>query len=495
MQDDSDSGSDSGSEEGSDAEMDEAAALAKAKAFASVVKSSGPATGRGSGPGGDTLASAMAELDMEHYDDDDADDAAAVQRSLGAGHPGMAFHRNPKDDPYFTGAGPAEDSDDDDDSEAEDLRVRDNDLLIMTARNDEDISHLEVWVYEEPDERGEGNLYVHHALLLPAFPLALAWGDCDPTGARERGNFAAVGSFEPGIEIWDLDVLDAVEPVATLGGADYEAAKAAIASGSKSSSKSKKKKGKTEPRGGGLPEVPVRPGSHSDAVLGLAWNREFRNVLASASADTTVKVWDVATQQLSHTLTHHTGKVQAVAWNPAEAPVLLSGGFDKRACLADVRAPDADAAAWTLPADVEALAWDPHSPTCFAVSAENGEVLFFDARAGVRSPGAPGSAREGRHRAGVLPRGERAAPHRVHRQAHQAVGVRAHPRGRQARPPGDLRPQGGRRLQRRVLPGRAPGGGCRRGQGRRGSVGHRQHPRRGRVRPGAAGRGVIDCCR
>ena len=72
----------------------------------------------------------------------------------------------------------------------------------------------------------------------------------------------------------------------------------------------------------------LREGSHTDAVLGLAWNAAFRNVLASGSADKQVKVWDVASLQCTATLSHHTGKVQAVAWNPAEAPVLLSGGFD-----------------------------------------------------------------------------------------------------------------------------------------------------------------------
>ncbi len=41
---------------------------------------------------------------------------------------------------------------------------------------------LQVWVYEEADERGEGNLYVHHTVMLPAFPLSVAWLDCDPGG-------------------------------------------------------------------------------------------------------------------------------------------------------------------------------------------------------------------------------------------------------------------------------------------------------------------------
>ena len=39
-----------------------------------------------------------------------------------------------------------------------------------------------------------------------------------------------VGSLGPGIEVWDLDVLDAVEPLATLGGEVGAAAAAAGAS-------------------------------------------------------------------------------------------------------------------------------------------------------------------------------------------------------------------------------------------------------------------------
>jgi hypothetical protein len=78
---------------------------------------------------------------------------------------------------------------------------------------------LQVWVYEEADEvGGPSNLYVHHDILLHAFPLSVAWTDCSPIGRVEAGNFAAVGTMSPGVEIWDLDVTDSVEPIASLGG-------------------------------------------------------------------------------------------------------------------------------------------------------------------------------------------------------------------------------------------------------------------------------------
>ena len=34
----------------------------------------------------------------------------------------------------------------------------------------------------------------------------------------ERGSFVAVGTFKPGIEIWDADVIDPLEPTQILGG-------------------------------------------------------------------------------------------------------------------------------------------------------------------------------------------------------------------------------------------------------------------------------------
>jgi periodic tryptophan protein 1 len=86
-----------------------------------------------------------------------------------------------------------------------------------------------------------------------AFPLALAWLDCPPgvEAGEARGNFVAVGTMLPGVELWDLDVLDATEPVMTLGGEDASAPKS--------------KPGKKGKRA-------MRPGSHTDAVLGVAWN-------------------------------------------------------------------------------------------------------------------------------------------------------------------------------------------------------------------------------
>jgi len=99
------------------------------------------------------------------------------------------------------------------------LTFNEKDAVILVARADQEYSALEVHVYNEES----GDLYVHHDTGLPAFPLCVEWLDCPchaPTqsGGHETGSYAAVGSFNPQIEIWNLDVLNALEPSAVLGG-------------------------------------------------------------------------------------------------------------------------------------------------------------------------------------------------------------------------------------------------------------------------------------
>ncbi|KAG0502630.1 hypothetical protein HPP92_002702 [Vanilla planifolia] len=173
---------------------------------------------------------------------------------------------------------------------------------------------------------------------------------------EDRGNFLAVGSIEPAIEIWDLDLIDEVQPFLVLGGV------------SKKKNKGKKK------------TIVYRKDSHRDAVLGLAWNKEVRNVLASASADKSVKIWDMVTGKCVATVDHHTDKVQTVAWNRQSPELLLSGSFDKSVVMVDAREVNKVMNKWSVMADVESLAWNPHVDYSFVVSQENGVVQGFDIR-------------------------------------------------------------------------------------------------------------------
>ncbi|KAL9259054.1 Periodic tryptophan protein 1-like protein, partial [Drosera capensis] len=295
------------------------------------------------------VADALAELKMDNYDDED-DGIELLSRLHGD-----SYYASNDMDPYL------KDNDDNDSEEEEDMTIKANDGVIVCARNDDDVSQLEIYILEETED-GAPNLYVHHYIIFSAFPLCTAWLNCSIKGG-EKGNFIAVGSMEPAIEIWDLDVIDEVQPCLILGGI----------------SKREKEGKKTR--------IKYKEGSHRDSVLGLAWNKEFRNILASASADKLVKIWDVSSGKCDITMEHHTDKVQAVAWNPDAPEVLLSGSFDHTVVMRDVRKPSHSGYKWSIPADVESLAWDPHTESSFIVSLENGTVQGFDIRAASSNSG------------------------------------------------------------------------------------------------------------
>jgi periodic tryptophan protein 1 len=238
-------------------------------------------------------------------------------------------------------------------------------------------------VYEE----SSGNLFVHHDIPLPSYPLCLAHGTINSDG--QAGNYVAVGSFHPGIEIWNLDILDVLEPECILGGEDtthLDDEWKNLALGIKP------KKGKNTLPNRSSKGPTLRRGSHKDAVMSLSWNPIHRQVIASGSADKTVKLWDI-TQQSSMddesnkmngpytTWTHHKDKVQSLAWHPTEGTILASGSYDRSVCVIDARTQDGSVCKRAkIPADCEAIAWDPHHPHLLTAASEDGTVLCWDVR-------------------------------------------------------------------------------------------------------------------
>lgn len=266
----------------------------------------------------------------------------------------LAYYENNKEDPYIT----IPDEEDDND-EREDLQVLATDNMVLAAKVEDEMAHLEVYVYED----GADNLYVHHDIMLPAIPLCVEWLDisCGRSNVDKdaTANFVAVGTMDPDIELWDLDTVDCMYPNAILG------------QGGNEEEKRKKKKKKSKK---------ANDEFHVDAVLSLAANRKHRNLLASASADKTVKLWDLHTAKCAKSYSYHTDKVCSLAWHSVESTVLLSGSYDRTIVAADMRAPDAKPSRWGVESDVENVRWDPHDPNFFFVSTENGIIHYYDVR-------------------------------------------------------------------------------------------------------------------
>ena len=76
-----------------------------------------------------------------------------------------------------------------------------------------------------------------------------------------------------------------------------------------------------------------REGSHTDSVISLSLNHSNISVLASGSADHTVKIWDISKQANVFTAENHTSKVKKVEWNSADVSVMFSASEDSIAIL------------------------------------------------------------------------------------------------------------------------------------------------------------------
>ncbi|KAK4683628.1 periodic tryptophan protein 1, partial [Tremellales sp. Uapishka_1] len=308
----------------------------------------------------------MSKFNMENYDEEESKGTAM---GAFANVKGLSYYRDNNEDPYITL------KEDDDEEEREELSLQPTDSMLITARTTSDLSSLDFHVYDESSE----NLYVHHDLMLPSFPLCVEWLDF-PSGpssdSTKSGSYVAVGSFDPSIEIWDADLVDGLYPHAILGPSpslDKPEAKP-LGTG--------KKKRRT------MVQPTANADYHVQPVLSLSWTPNHRHLLLSGSADATIKLWDLTRDSpmaavRSWDKVHGGEKVQAVEWNKSSAEgldkVVLSAGWDRKVKVWDSRAVD-EGVSVSVASDVECIRWDPWEPTSFFVSLENGLILAYDSR-------------------------------------------------------------------------------------------------------------------
>eukprot|EP01080_Neovahlkampfia_damariscottae_P000169 gene169-4415_t len=276
----------------------------------------------------------LKEYNFDEYDNEkdiDLDDLKAKLILKDGIKEDSLYYKEGEKDPNMIG--------DESDSSMDDLELNNDDIELLAINNEDNVTTLQVWIYEELED----NLFLHHDILLSTFGLSIEW-----LNKKDKiGNFAAIGTFEPFIEIWDLDIIDPYEPVCVLG---FDL--------------NKKKKNKN---------------SHEGAVLGLSWNKKFTNLLASCSEDKTIKIWDINEEKVIETIKHHKDKVASVCWHPEETNILLAGSFDGTISLFDPSKPT-KFNSYKVPKDIESLKWNPHQKEQFGVSLEDGTVMLFDYR-------------------------------------------------------------------------------------------------------------------
>ena len=68
--------------------------------------------------------------------------------------------------------------------------------------------------------------------------------------------------------------------------------------------------------------------AHSTAVRSLAYYNNNKPLLASGAYDTPIKIWDTTRYELVATLTGHSSRVLSVAFDPTRPGIMASGSLD-----------------------------------------------------------------------------------------------------------------------------------------------------------------------
>ena len=124
--------------------------------------------------------------------------------------------------------------------------------------------------------------------------------------------------------------------------------------------------------------------SHTSSLEDIQWSPSENTVFASASADKTVKVWDVRAKGRKAVVSvdAHEEDVNVISWNKNVEYLLLSGGDEGGLKVWDLRmfkdSPTPVAQFNWHKAPVTSVEWHPSDPSVFAASGSDDQVTLWD---------------------------------------------------------------------------------------------------------------------
>jgi len=137
---------------------------------------------------------------------------------------------------------------------------------------------------------------------------------------------------------------------------------------------------------GKLQDVPLCTG-HRGSVLDVDWNPFNDNVLATASNDSSVKIWVIpesgpsSTDECAQDLRGHNRKVGTVRWNPVADNILASSAADFNVNVYDVRSGDTKCSVGGHSNLVGACEWN-YNGSIIATACKDKIFRIIDPRAG-----------------------------------------------------------------------------------------------------------------
>ena len=258
------------------------------------------------------------EEEMEGGDDNNVNIAMNDMRSLA----NLTVFASNSNDPYLS----RETGDSDSEEEKDNFEIKESDNLLVIGHVEGNSSVLEVHVYNSEQE----DFYPHHDIVLGSYPLCF-----QSLSLPDKTNCVACGDMSPDISIWDLDVVNLLEPVVKLSG-------------------------------------------HKESVLSLAWDE--LNHLVSGSADKNVFLWDLNEGKKMSKVKKCKGNIQGVSFQPESKDIILMGDDKGNAFVSDIRSPGSSKS-WIFPdCEIEGLLFDQLRGNNFFIATDQGTVFYCDSR-------------------------------------------------------------------------------------------------------------------